>query len=64
VKSYTACLLFSAAWISNKPLDGEFIRLFNEANAFGVNNIPEVISSLNFNNSVDPGRIFQELYQL
>jgi len=59
-KSYTGLPFVFAAWISNKPLDGEFIRLFNEANAFGVNNIPKVIASLNFNNSVDLEEYFRK----
>ena len=59
-KSYTGLPFVFAAWISNKPLDSEFIRLFNEANAFGVNNIPKVIASLNFNNSVDLEEYFRK----
>ena len=58
-KSYTG-LPFVFAWISNKPLDSEFVRLFNGANAFGVNNIPKVIASLNFNNSVDLEEYFRK----
>ena len=59
-KSYTGLPFVFAAWISNKPLDSEFVRLFNEANAFGVNNIPKVIASLNFNNSVDLEEYFRK----
>jgi len=59
-KSYTGLPFVFAAWISNKPLDSEFVRLFNEANAFGLNNIPKVIASLNFNNSVDLEEYFRK----
>jgi len=59
-KSYTGLPFVFAAWISNKPLDSELVRLFNEANAFGVNNIPKVIASLNFNNSVDLEEYFRK----
>jgi len=33
-----------AAWISNKKLDENFIKDFNEANAFGLNRINEVVA--------------------
>jgi chorismate dehydratase len=49
-----------AAWISNKPLPADFVRSFNEANAFGVNSISKVISSLDFNNSVDLEEYFRK----
>ncbi len=32
-----------AVWASNKQLEPEFVHLFNEALAFGVNNIPQVV---------------------
>lgn len=57
-KSFTGLPFVFAAWISNKPLDANFISAFNKANAFGVNNIPNVISSLNFNGSVNPDEYF------
>lgn len=33
-----------AAWTSNKKLEDSFIQLFNEANAFGLNNLDEVVN--------------------
>jgi chorismate dehydratase len=59
-KSYTGLPFVFAAWISNKPLDARFIKSFNEANAFGVNNISKVIASLDFNNSVDLEEYFKK----
>ena len=59
-KSYTGLPFVFAAWISNKPLDARFIKSFNEANAFGVNNISKVIASLDFNDSVDLEEYFQK----
>lgn len=59
-KSYTGLPFVFAAWISNKPLDAAFIKSFNEANAYGVSKIQEVISSLNFNNSVDLEEYFKK----
>ena len=37
-----------AVWISNKKLPVDFIKLFNEANAVGLNHIDEIVSSLHF----------------
>ena len=37
-----------AAWISNKKLPGEFIKIFNEANALGLTHINEIVSSQAF----------------
>jgi chorismate dehydratase len=59
-KSYTGLPFVFAAWISNKPLDTEFITSFNNANAYGVNNISNIISTLNFNNSVDLEEYFRK----
>ena len=59
-KSYTGLPFVFAAWISNKPLDADFIKLFNEANAFGVQHIPDVIASLNFNSAVDLEEYFRK----
>lgn len=38
-----------AAWISNKKLDEDFIKKFNEANAFGLRKIDEVVSENHYN---------------
>ena len=59
-KSYTGLPFVFAAWISNKPLDADFIKLFNEANAFGVHHIPDVIETLNFNSTVDLEEYFRK----
>lgn len=37
-----------AAWISNKKLPDDFIKIFNEANGLGLAHINEIVSSLNF----------------
>jgi chorismate dehydratase len=59
-KSFTDLPFVFAAWISNKPLDADFITSFNNANAYGVNNISKVIATLNFNNSVDLEEYFRK----
>jgi chorismate dehydratase len=59
-KKYTGLPFVFAAWISNKPLPLEFIKSFNEANAFGVNNIPDVTANLNFNGAVDLKEYFKK----
>jgi chorismate dehydratase len=41
-----------AAWISNKALDQGWVRRFNQANAFGIQNIPRVLEQLS-NNDID-----------
>jgi chorismate dehydratase len=42
-KNFTGLPFVFAAWISNKKLDQLFIKNFNEANAFGLNQIDEVV---------------------
>ena len=42
-KNFTGLPFVFAAWISNKKLDGNFIKEFNEANAFGLNKLDEVV---------------------
>jgi chorismate dehydratase len=37
-----------AAWVSNKKLPNEFIKIFNEANAMGLTHINEIVSSQTF----------------
>ncbi len=59
-KSFTGLPFVFAAWISNKPLEADFIRSFNNANAYGVDNISNVIASLNFNNSVNLEEYFSK----
>lgn len=41
---FTGLSFVFAAWISNKKLDADFIKYFNEANAFGLNRIDEVVA--------------------
>ncbi|MEO8854639.1 MAG: menaquinone biosynthesis protein [Ginsengibacter sp.] len=43
-EKFTGLPFVFAAWISNKKLDADFIKHFNEANAFGLNKIDEVVS--------------------
>lgn len=43
-KAYTGLPFVFAAWISNKPLEEDFIRSFGEANQFGLNRIDEVVA--------------------
>lgn len=42
-KAFTGLPFVFAAWISNKKLPGDFIELFNDKNAEGLNYIDEVI---------------------
>lgn len=42
-KQMTGLPFVFAAWISNKTLDAGWIRRFDEANAFGIRNIREVV---------------------
>lgn len=43
-KKYTGLPFVFAAWISNKKLSDDFVRLFNEANAYGVQQLDTVVS--------------------
>jgi chorismate dehydratase len=42
-KDLTGLPFVYAAWISNKPLEKEFVRKFNEANRFGLEQIDRVV---------------------
>lgn len=42
-KEFTGLPFVFAAWIANKPLPDGFIHAFNEANAFGLMHIDEVV---------------------
>ena len=44
--AFTGLPFVFAAWVSNKPLPESFISSFNEANAFGVAHIAEVVKTL------------------
>ena len=59
-KAYMGLPFVFAAWISTKPLPADFIQAFNDANAFGIQNISSVIAELNFNNSVDLEEYFKK----
>lgn len=37
-----------AAWVSKKPLSSDFISLFNEANAIGINKIDDIVQASSF----------------
>jgi len=45
-KLHTGLPFVFAAWISNKKLDDSFAKQFNEANRFGLDNLPLVIAAL------------------
>jgi len=42
-KKYTGLPMVFAAWVSNKKLDDQFIREFNEANNIGLQQLDKVI---------------------
>jgi len=48
-KKFTGLPFVFAAWVSNKKLDENFIKAFNEANAIGVDNIDLVVKENNTN---------------
>lgn len=43
-KAHTGLPFVFAAWISNRPLDEDFVRRFDEANAVGLSRLDEVIA--------------------
>lgn len=47
-KVHTGKPFVFAAWISNKQLDEDFIKAFDEANALGLQNIDNVLAELNY----------------
>ena len=48
-EKFTGLPFVFAAWISNKKLDEDFIKRFNEANAFGLNKINEIVNENPYN---------------
>lgn len=44
-RSITGLPFVFAAWVSTKKLSDDFIRLFNEANAAGMNHIDEIVAA-------------------
>lgn len=51
--AHTGLPFVFAAWISNKKLPDEFVNSFNDANAYGVKHISEVIASMQKNDPFD-----------
>jgi chorismate dehydratase len=47
-KKITGMPFVFAAWVSNKPLPEDFLKIFNEANAIGLDHIEEIVSSQSF----------------
>lgn len=47
-KKHTGLPFVFAAWVANKQLPASFINRFNEANAFGLQNIEYVLKPLHF----------------
>lgn len=47
-KVHTGKPFVFAAWIANKQLDADFIKAFDEANALGLMNIPNVLAEINY----------------
>lgn len=47
-KAYTGLPFVFAAWISNKPIDPEFIARFDAANGVGMNHIDEIVAMYPF----------------
>lgn len=47
-KNLTGLPFVFAAWISNKKLDDEFVRRFDEANRIGLDNLQTVLAGLHF----------------
>jgi chorismate dehydratase len=64
-KALTGLPFVFAAWISNKKLDDSFIKMFNEANGLGVQNVDQVLTHLN-NDIFDLRQYFEKYisYQL
>lgn len=58
-KAFTGLPFVFAAWISNKPLDAGFIQRFNEANAYGIAHLDEVIKTLD-DQLFDPEEYFRK----
>lgn len=43
-KQHTGLPFVFAAWVANKPLDPDFISIFNTANGYGVDHLEEVVA--------------------
>ena len=44
-RSITGLPFVFAAWVSKKPLPDEFIRIFDKANALGLQHIDEIVAA-------------------
>ncbi|MBI5372029.1 MAG: menaquinone biosynthesis protein [Sphingobacteriales bacterium] len=44
-KKITGLPFVFAAWVSTRPLSDDFVRLFNEANALGLQHIDEIVAA-------------------
>jgi chorismate dehydratase len=44
-KKMTGLPFVFAAWIANKPIDSEFLNAFNQANAYGLGMIDEIVKA-------------------
>ena len=49
-KDFTGLPFIFAAWISNKKLDDEFVKKFNDANKYGVENINKLLTHIRYDN--------------
>ncbi len=47
-KKFTGLPFMFAAWVSNKKLTDDFINAFNEANAYGLERIEEIVAGNSF----------------
>ncbi len=47
-KDFTGLPFVFAAWVANKKIDEAFLLKFNEANAYGLQNIAEVVSKIDY----------------
>lgn len=47
-KAITGLPFVFAAWVSKKPLPADFIQLFNEANALGLQHIDDIVAATPF----------------
>ena len=48
-KDYTGLGFVFAAWIANKKLPADFVKIFNDANALGLENIEQIARNTSFN---------------
>ena len=45
-KKYTGFPFVFATWVANKPIPDDFMELFDQANAYGLNHLEEVINTI------------------